>query len=193
MLPLKDPPVAAVKPTCGRTAHDGDRCRCRVQGQSGQWRHRERVSHCLCSRAVGRRDDDVLCAAGIAEPVVTVTVAVVPGRMDAGLMLPVTPLGAAAVRETLFLAVPLSVTLSVKVIVLPAATSRYWLRTPAQNLSPGLVVLDPPPHSAASTVPSTEPRPVARLYDAPLAVKPVTPGTLLLPEGVAMEGTFVRV
>ena len=47
----------------GRTAHNGDRYRCRVQGQSGQWRHRERVSHCLYSRAVCRRDDDVLCAA----------------------------------------------------------------------------------------------------------------------------------
>ena len=129
----------------------------------------------------------------IAEPAVTVTVAVVPGRMDAGLMLPVTPLGAVAVRETLFLAVPLSVTLSVNVIVLPAATVPLLAEDASAKSIAGLVVLDPLPHSAASTVPSTEPRPVARLYDAPRAVKPVTPGTLLLPEGVAMEGISVRV
>ena len=103
-------------------------------------------------------------------------------------MLPVTPLGAVAVRETLFLAVPLSVTLSVKVIVLPAAIVPLLAEDASAKSIAGLGVLDPLPHSAASTVPSTEPRPVARLYDAPLAVKPVTPGTLLLPEGVVWNG-----
>jgi hypothetical protein len=38
-----------------------------------------------------------------------------------------------------------------------------------------------------NSAPSTEPRPVARLYVAPLAIKPVTPGTLFDPEGVGWK------
>jgi hypothetical protein len=45
--------------------------------------------------------------------------------------------------------------------------------------------LDPEFHWLTSIPPSTDPNPVARLYADPLAVKPVTPGTLLLPDGVA--------
>ena len=43
-------------------------------------------------------------------------------------------------------------------------------------------------HSLTSTAPSTEPSPVARLYAAPPAVNPVTPGTLLFPNCVAWNG-----
>jgi hypothetical protein len=35
-----------------------------------------------------------------------------------------------------------------------------------------------------SNAPSTDPRPVARLYVAPSALNPSTPGTVLLPDGV---------
>jgi hypothetical protein len=43
-------------------------------------------------------------------------------------------------------------------------------------------------HTLTSTLASTEPRPVARLNAAPEAVKPVTPGTELLPLGVGWKG-----
>jgi hypothetical protein len=54
--------------------------------------------------------------------VVTVTVAVVPGRIELGLMLPDTPGGAVAVSETRWVPAPLSVTRSVKAVGLPART-----------------------------------------------------------------------
>jgi hypothetical protein len=119
---------------------------------------------------------------------VMVTVAVVPGTMDAGLMLPVKPGAAVAVSETLFFAAPLSVTPSVKVVVLPGSRVPWVADGVSTKSIFGLLVLDPLPHSATSKDPSRDPRPVARLYAAPLAVKPLTPGTLLLPEGVAWKG-----
>jgi hypothetical protein len=97
------------------------------------------------------------------EGAVMVTVAVVPGTIDDGLMLPLRPAAAVAVRVTLFLAAPLSVTLSVKVVVLPGSTVP-WLAEGVNTKSIlGLDVLNPPPHSDASNEPSTDPRPVARL------------------------------
>jgi hypothetical protein len=41
------------------------------------------------------------------------------------------------------------------------------------------------PQPFTSNVPSTDPSPAARLYTAPVAVNPATPGTLLFPDGVA--------
>ena len=41
------------------------------------------------------------------------------------------------------------------------------------------------PQPFTSNAPSTDPSPVARLYSAPSAVNPATPGTLLFPDGVA--------
>jgi hypothetical protein len=52
----------------------------------------------------------------------------------------------------------------------------------------GCIPVTPPapaPQLLTSTAPSTDPSPVARLYSPPLAVNPVTPGTLLFPDGVA--------
>jgi hypothetical protein len=121
------------------------------------------------------------------EAAVTVTVAVVPGAIAAGLMLPVKPGEAVAVRETLFFAEPLSVTLSVKEAVCPGSTVP-WLLEEFRTKSILGAALAPPPHADTSNEPSTDPRPVARLYGAPLAVNPFTPGTLLLPEGVAWKG-----
>ena len=95
--------------------------------------------------------------------VVNVTVAVVPGTIDAGLMLPVEPAAAVAVRKTLFLAEPLSVTLSVNVVVLPGSRVPWLAEGVSMKSIFEFVVLDPPPHSATSTDPSTDPRPVARL------------------------------
>lgn len=125
----------------------------------------------------------------VAEAAVTVTVAVEPGRIEFGLMLPVTPDGAAALSETRLVPAPLSVTRSVKVVDLPAST----VAPPAEaaNAKSIAVLLPPPPHAAASAAASTEPKPVARLYCAPLAVNPVWPGTLLLPIGVAWNGLLL--
>ena len=131
----------------------------------------------------------LLTPAAIAEAVVAVTVAVVPGRIEPGLMLPDTPDGAAAVSKTLLVPAPLSVTWSVKVVALPAST--VPLAADADNPKSIVVLLPPPPHAPASAAASTDPKPVARLYGAPLAVKPVWPGTLLLPEGVAWNGLLL--
>jgi hypothetical protein len=111
-----------------------------------------------------------------------VAVADVPGTIDAGLKLTVTPAGAFAVNATAFLPAPLSVTLSVSVVVLPTCTVPVVAE--GANAKSGPVAV-PPPHALTSSAPSTDPRPVARLNVPPLAVDPGTPGTLLLPEGVA--------
>src|SRR5580704_2040348 len=97
------------------------------------------------------------------EGAVTVTVAVVPGRRDPGLMLPVKPAVAVAVNETLFWPVPLSVMLSVNEAVLPASTVPWLAEGVSTKSIFGLVVLNLLPHSFTSTAPSTDPRPVARL------------------------------
>src|ERR1700761_3546981 len=93
---------------------------------------------------------------------VIVTVAVVPGAIDAGLMLPVKPAAAVAVSETLFWAPPLFVTLTVKEVVLPGSTVP-WLADGVSTKSIfGVVVLEPPPpHAATSNDPYTAPDPVA--------------------------------
>src|SRR5580698_8373003 len=119
---------------------------------------------------------------------VSVTVAVVPGVIDDGLMLAVTPAGVFAVNATAFFAVPLSVTPTVNVTVLPVSAEPEVADCVIAKLT--LEVVAPAPHSLTSTAPSTDPRPVARLYSPPLAANPVTPGTLLLPEGVAWNGFF---
>ena len=97
------------------------------------------------------------------EGAVTVTVAVVPGRSDPGLMLPVKPAAAVAVRKTLFWPAPLSVRLSVNEAVLPASTVPWLAEGVSTKSVFGLVVLNLPPHSFTSAAPSTDPRPVARL------------------------------
>lgn len=127
--------------------------------------------------------------AAMVEAAVTVTVAVVPGRIELGLMLPDTPDGAVAVSKTRFAPAPLSVTRSVKIVVLPASTVPPLAE--AANPKSIVVLLPPPPHAPASAAASTEPKPVARLYCAPLAVNPVWPGTLLLPEGVEWNGLLL--
>jgi hypothetical protein len=127
-----------------------------------------------------------LCApAAHVEATVNVTVALIPGVIDAGLIVAVTPVAAFTDRATAFFAAPLSVTPIVKVAVLPATTvpdvadcvnAKFKLGTAAA------------PQLFTSNAPSTDPNPVARLYGPPLAVNPVTPGTVLFPEGVAWNG-----
>jgi hypothetical protein len=125
-----------------------------------------------------------LCApAAAVDPIVNVTVADAPGVIDAGLMVAVTPAGAFTVRETAFFAEPLSVTPTVNVADLPTCTVPDV--TDCVKAKFALVVpLEPPPQLLTSSAPSTDPSPVARLYAPPLAVNPVTPGTLLFPESV---------
>ena len=61
-----------------------------------------------------------VCAPAVAvDPTDKVTVAAVPGVIDAGLTLAVMPVGALTVNETEFLADPLSVTPTVNVAVFP--------------------------------------------------------------------------
>ena len=97
------------------------------------------------------------------EAAVIVTVAVWPGTIDDGLMLPVKPAVAVAVKETLFFAAPLSVTLSVNEVVLPGSRVPWLAEGVSTKSIFGLAVLNPLPHSDTSTDPSTDPRPVARL------------------------------
>jgi hypothetical protein len=96
------------------------------------------------------------------ELAVSVAVAVVPGVIDAGLTVAVTPGGAFTVRATAFFAEPLSVAAMVKVVVFPASTApavadsvnaKFALATPP----------DPLPQLLTSAAPSTDPSPVARL------------------------------
>ena len=101
-----------------------------------------------------------------------VTLADVPGVIDVGLKLTVTPVGAFAVSATAFLPVPLSVTLSVKVAVSLTCTVPVVAEAVSAKSGPVLV---PPPHAVTSSAPSTDPKPVARLYVPPLAVNPATP------------------
>jgi hypothetical protein len=126
-----------------------------------------------------------LCAPATAlDPTVIVTVAFVPGVMDAGCTATVTPVGALAVRATAFFAVPLSVAPMVNVTELPTCTVPAVADAVKAKSTLG-AGLAPEPHALTSNAPSTEPSPVARLYAPPLAVNPACPGTLLLPEGVA--------
>jgi hypothetical protein len=119
------------------------------------------------------------------EPTVNVTVALVPGVIDDGLIVAVTPVGAFTDRATAFFAAPLSVTPIVKVTVLPASTVPDVADCVNAKLELGTV---PAPQFFTSNAPSTDPNPVARLYGPPLAVNPVTPGTVLFPEVVAWKG-----
>jgi len=124
-----------------------------------------------------------LCAPATAlDPTVIVTVAFVPGVMDAGCTATVTPVGALAVRATAFFAVPLSVAPMVNAAELPTSTVPELAE--AVSAKSTLDVAAPEPHALTSNAPSTEPKPVARLNAPPLAVNPACPGTLLLPEGV---------
>jgi hypothetical protein len=99
----------------------------------------------------------------VVDVVVIVTVAAVPGRIEEGLMVAVTPVGADAVRVTLFFAVPLSVTVSVNVVDLlantvPLAADAVIAKSTLEPVPP-----DPPPQLCTSTAPSTDPNPVAML------------------------------
>jgi hypothetical protein len=110
------------------------------------------------------------------------TVALVPGVMDTGFIVAVTPAGAFTVSPTTFLAAPVSATLTVNVPVLPACTVPAGDDAVSAKSGP---VAPTPTHALTSREPSTDPNPVASLYVAPLAVNPITPGTLLFPDGVA--------
>ena len=127
---------------------------------------------------------EMACAPVVADDATErVTVAGVPGVMDAGLIFAVTPAGVLAVRTTAFFPAPLSVMLTVKVAALPASA----VPLVAEGVIAKSALCGPPvagPHWSTSTAPSTDPSPVARLYSPPLAVNPVTPGTLLFPDGV---------
>ena len=104
-----------------------------------------------------------LCAPDDAvEAAVSVTVAVVPGTMDAGLMLAVTPVPAFTVSVTAFLAEPLSVTATVKVDDLPARSEPDVADCVSAKLAPAAGV-EAVPQPLTSSAPSTDPKPVARL------------------------------
>jgi len=91
-----------------------------------------------------------------------VTVAAVPGAIDPGCTATVTTLGAFAVSATAFLAAPLSVTLTVNAAVRPATTVAPVAEAVSAKSAPAASA----PHWLTSSAPSTEPRPVARLYSA---------------------------
>ena len=117
-------------------------------------------------------------------PLATASVAVLlaPALTVAGLKLRLTPLGVLAVRAT-DPAKPLTpVTAMVNVADLPGSNDSVV--TDGLSVKPGWVA-PALGHPSTSRLASTEPRPVARLYAAPLAMKPMTPGTELLPVGVA--------
>jgi len=121
------------------------------------------------------------------EPAVSVTVAVVPGVIDAGLMMAVTPGGALIVKATALFAELLSVTPTVNVVFPPIKTVPDV--ADCDNVKFALVgPTDPVPQLLTSNAPSTDPSPVARLYALSPAVNPVTPGTLLFPESVSWNG-----
>ncbi len=116
-----------------------------------------------------------------------VTVDVCPGFTLVGFIVTVTPVGAFAVSCTLPVKPPCPVKLNVRLALLPGSTlslvAALVIAKPA-----GVPVLPPFGQFVTSTFASTEPNPVARLYAAPPAVNPCTPGTLLLPFGVAWKG-----
>lgn len=190
MIPVNEPPVAALKlavvePPC-TTETEGD------PPLSARVGNGVTVSAYVtdCVPVLSLPVMTILfIPAAMTEAAITVTVAVVPGRIELGLILPDTPDGAVAVSETLLVPAPLSVTRSVKLVVLPAST--VVPLEEAVNPKSMVGLLPPPPQALASAAASTEPKPVARLYCAPLAVNPVWPGTLLLPEGVAWNGLLL--
>jgi hypothetical protein len=93
---------------------------------------------------------------------VTVTVALVPGVIEAGLNVAVMPAGTLAVSPTAVFAAPLSVTPIEKVRVFPTIAEPDVDDCVNAKLGP-LTGLVPEPQLLRSTAPSTEPRPVARL------------------------------
>ena len=111
---------------------------------------------------------------------VTVTVTGSPGSTVDELKPTLRPAGTDALRLTAFCAEPLSVTPIVKLAGSPASA----VPPIAEAVIVKSAELDAVPQSFTSSAPFTEPRPVARLYAAPVAVNPLTPGTLLFPEGV---------
>jgi hypothetical protein len=190
MLPVNEPPVATLKlavvePPCTTETDAGPAFSARVGNGVTVSAY---VTDCVPVLSLPVMTI-LFTPAAMAEAAVAVTVAVVPGTIELGLILPDTPDGAVAVSETLLVPAPLSVTRSVKVVVLPASTVAPLAE--AANPKSIAVLLPPPPHAPASAAASTEPRPVARLYCAPLAVNPVWPGTLLLPEGVTWNGLLL--
>lgn len=124
--------------------------------------------------------------AATVEPTDTLTVAVAPGVIEAGAIETVTPDPLFAVSATALFPVPLSVTLTVNVAVPPVWAEPELVDSLNAKSTP--VVVCALPQSFTSITPSTDPRPVARLYVPPLAVYPVTPETLLFPEGVGWNG-----
>ena len=105
----------------------------------------------------------MLCAPTAApEPTVSVTVALVPGVIDAGPMFAVTPIGAFTVSATAFFPEPLSVTPIVNVVVLPSSTVPDVADCVSAKLALATPV-DPVPQLCTSAAPSTDPSPVARL------------------------------
>jgi hypothetical protein len=171
MLPVNEPPVATLKPAvveppCTTETDAGPAFSARVGNGVTVSAY---VTDCVPVLSLPVMTI-LFTPAAVAEAAVAVTVAVVPGTIELGLILPDTPDGAVAVSETLLVPAPLSVTRSVKVVVLPAST----VAPLAEAANPkSIAVLPPPPHAPASAAASTEPKPVARLYCAPLAVNPV--------------------
>jgi hypothetical protein len=120
------------------------------------------------------------------EPIVSVTVAVVPGVIDVGEIVTLTPDALFADSAIAFFPLPVSVALNVNFAVAPVCAEPEL--ADSLNAKSTLVGVNGLPQSFTSTAPSTDPSPVPRLYVPPLAVNPVTPGTLLLPEGVGWNG-----
>ncbi len=164
MLPVKDPPVTAVNEIAlevpRMTVTDVDAV-FKVSVGNGDT---VSVYVAVCVPVLSVPVTTMLFApVAMVEGAVTVTVAVVPGRSDPGLMLPIKPAVAVAVKKTLFWPAPLSVTLSVNEAVFPARTVPWLAEGVSTKSIFGLVVLNLPPHSFTSTAASADPRPVARL------------------------------
>jgi hypothetical protein len=83
-----------------------------------------------------------------------------------------------------FFAEPVAIGVTVKLVDLPCSSVPELAEACKVKSLPELPELAADPHSLTISEALTDPRPVARLYVAPEAVKPVTPGTLLFPEGV---------
>jgi len=103
-----------------------------------------------------------VCApAATDEAAVTVTVDVLPGEIEVALKPTVTPVGALAVKATAFFAVPLSVTLSVNAVDLPA--DAVPLVADGVSVKSVLETVPLPGQLLTKTAPSTDPSPVDRL------------------------------
>jgi hypothetical protein len=162
-LPVNEPPVAAVRLSFSVPAWDTFAVLDAALTVSVGGRVTFRAYVSVCVPELFEPVIVTVCAPAAAEdPMVRVTVAVDPGKIDAGLMLAVTPAGTFAVSATALLATPLSATVMVNVAVFPTIAAPDVVDCASAKLGPALE-FEPNPQLLTSNAPSADPRPVARL------------------------------